>query len=203
MPEYKRQHYLPAAYLKDFSADAAKATRKSHVCRIDVRNSRSVSVESQCSGDYLFSRRAPKVTEEMFQEMEAAYVTALQKIWEGGAPNSFEYFALIVCMFELYTRNLAHGRSANLEGVEAYQRRNSTFMSRLILERQRDELATFPEMLAHLKEFWRVRLFRSPGGEILTSDHPCRVGNWDRNEAVRFAFMPVTSHVYAVAFDRR
>ena len=80
MPPYKREHFLPCVYLKNFSPHGVHATRDSKVWRVDQKRCAFVSVDSQCAGDYLYSKENPKESEHEFQAIEDAYASALAKI---------------------------------------------------------------------------------------------------------------------------
>lgn len=68
---------------------------------MDVSRAVPVTVESQCAGNYLFSKGNPEKSEEDFRQMENAYGRAMKKIWAGGVPRVFEYFALIFATLDL------------------------------------------------------------------------------------------------------
>lgn len=204
MPAYKRQHFLPSVYLKNFSPDGSRSTRDSKVWRVDQTRCTLVPVQSQCAGDYLFSKTAPQKSEEEFQEFEKGYAAALTKIWCDGDPTVFEYFALILAAFDLYTRNIVHENRTGLEGVQAYQFRIVSFINRLIVGNFGAEALPLSELFERLKQTWGVRLFRTPTGrEIITSDHPVLCFTWGAGETIDFLLLPVTPNVCAVVFDKR
>ncbi|OAM90390.1 DUF4238 domain-containing protein [Termitidicoccus mucosus] len=204
MPAYKRQHFLPCVYLKNFSPDGAKATRDSKVWRIDEKRTAFVPVKSQCAGDYLFSKIAAKKSENEFQAIEDGYAAAVAKIWSGGDPTVFEYFALIVAVLDLYARNISHENHTGHDGAHAYQLRTTSLLDRLIAGNQSRETLPQDEIYARLKRFWDVRLFLTPPGrEIVTSDHPVLCFNWGEGDAMDFLLMPVTPGACAAVFDKR
>jgi uncharacterized protein DUF4238 len=206
MPAYKRQHYLPAVYLKNFTLDGAHATRSSNLWRIDPSRCVSVTVESQCAEDFMFSRKEPKKTEEMFQQIEGRYGAAVRKIWTGEDPKVGDSLALILTMIELHARNAVHQNLTGHEGVDAYNRRLDSFFTRMLLEMDASRSATPEEIRDHLKQHWRVRLLRTAENMLLTSDHPSQWLSWDKSNesvAVDFILMPVTGFMYAIAYDRR
>lgn len=204
MPAYKRQHFLPCVYLKNFSPERAKATRDSKVWRIDSRRTLSVSVKSQCAGDYLFSKTAADKSEGEFQAIEQAYATAVARIWEGGDPTVFEYFALVVAILDLYARNISHENCTGSDGAHAYRLRTISLLDRLIAGNRSREALPQEEAFARLKEFWSVRLFLTPPGrEIVTSDQPVLCFNWGESDDMDFLLMPVTPGVCAAVFDKR
>lgn len=204
MPEYKRQHFLPCAYLKNFSPDGAAATRTSRVWRTDATRKAFVPAESQCAGDYLFSKESPKKSESEFQKLEDGYSAAVAKIWSGGDPTTYEYFSLIVSAFDLYARNIVHENNTDGDGRHAYELRITTLMNELIVGNHTGTALPEAELLARMKEFWKVRLFRTaPGRTIATSDHPVLCFSWGPGEGIDFLLMPVTPTFCAAVFDRR
>ncbi len=203
MPAYKRQHFLPCVYLKNFSPDGIRATRDSKVWRMDEARCACVPVKSQCAGDYLFSKQDPRKAEHEFQAIEEGYASALAKIWTEGEPTVFEYFALIFATFDLYTRNIAHENLTGLEGVQAYNLRTLTMLNRLVVGNYEAEALSPAELKAQLMRSWGVRLFHTPVGEIVTSDHPALCFNWGKTSAIDFILLPLTPTVCAVIFDKR
>lgn len=203
MPAFKRQHFLPCVYLKNFSPDGIRATRESKVWRVDQTRCAFVPVKSQCAGDYLFSKRDPKKSEREFQAIEEGYASALAKIWTEGEPTVFEYFALIFATFDLYARNIAHENLTGLEGVDAYNLRTTTMLNRLVLGNFESDSLPPGEIKARLIKWWGVRLFRTPGGEIATSDHPALCFNWGKTSSIDFILLPLTPTVCAGVFDKR
>ena len=203
MPPYKRQHYLPCVYLKNFSADGSRATRISKVWRVDCSRAVSVTVESQCASNYLFSSQNPEKSEEDFGQMENAYGRAMKKIWAGGDPTVFEYFSLILATCDLYARNIVHENQTGREGIHAYELRTTTLINRLILGHFGDDALPLDQIKARVMESWGVRLFRTPGGQIATSDHPALCFNWGKTECIDFILLPLTPTVCAAVFDKR
>src|SRR5882762_6274966 len=102
MPPYKRQHYLPASYLRYFSADQSRCTRDSLIWRFDGETQRLVPVKSQCAADYHFSRTKAAETEHNFQIVEDLYCQCVNKIKLGNIPTGNEYGNLLLMLFELH-----------------------------------------------------------------------------------------------------
>jgi hypothetical protein len=173
------------------------------VWRMDDDRCIPVPVHSQCAGDYLFSKTAAQKSEQEFQGIEEGYASAMAKIWTEAEPTTFEYFALIFATFDLYARNIAHENLTGLEGVEAYRLRTSTMLQRLVLGNAEAEALPLAELKAQLMRTWGVRLFRTPGGEIVTSDHPALCFNWDKSSSIDFILLPITPTLCAAVFDKR
>lgn len=203
MPAFKRQHFLPCVYLKNFSPDGIQATRDSQVWRLDRTRCAFVPVKSQCAGDYLFSKVEPQKSEREFQAIEEGYASALAKVWSNANPTVFEYFALIFAAFDLYTRNVAHENLTGLEGVQAYNFRTVTMLNRLVVGNFEQETLSPTELKAEIMQSWGVRLFRTSGGEIPTSDHPALCFNWGKGSSIDFILLSLTPTVCAAVFDKR
>ena len=205
MPEYKRQHFLPAVYLKNFSAVDDQDARKSTLWRIDQNRCLQVPVNSQCADDYLFSKTNPKKSEEDFQKIEEAFAAAMTKVWNGQRPAPYEYFALILAAVDFLMRNIKHMNRTGEEGIHAYNQRINSFLVRIVCKHDSSETLTLDEMYARLKKNWRVRLFRPPPGRlIMTSDNPVVYFKLDKsNDASDCILFPLTPSICAAIFDAR
>src|SRR5882762_8056820 len=115
MPPYKRQHYLPAAYLKFFSADAAVSGRKSPIWRIDQKSQRLVPAESQCEADYHYSRDKAAETERMLQNIEGRYTQCIESLVARRHITQEQYGDLVLSMFDFYIRNGIHQNATEQE----------------------------------------------------------------------------------------
>jgi hypothetical protein len=202
MPAYRRQHYLPAVYLKQFSADGPNATRTSSIWRLDQQRSVCVSVESQCAKDYFYSLCDPEGTEEMFRGMEAAYGRIAQKIWSGEDSTERDFFGLILMMFDLHCRNVCYANRTQEENVHAYRVRIHCL--RQILMGDTCGTVSDQQFGEHLRTVWRVRLLKATrGDELATCDNPVLWFTFDETADLHLMVMPVTPFYCAVAFDRR
>jgi hypothetical protein len=200
---YTRQHYLPCAYLKNFSSDGRTATRKSKIWRIASTDCAHVKVETQCAKDLLFSKKEPEKTERQFQQIEGAYGKVVRKIWTGEPLTENDTLTLIVGMLDLHVRNVAHENQTGLEGVEAYHRRAQTLLDRLVIGNTGVEATPESEMFAYLRRYWNVALLRPQAGDLIAGDNPSLCFSWREAVAVHFILMPVTPSVHAVAYDSR
>jgi hypothetical protein len=86
MPAFKKQHYLPAAYLKYFSDDQAVCNRKSWIWRHDGKEPRRVPVESQCFGNYFYSKENAAESEHGFMQREVRYCKFVDELRAGTEP---------------------------------------------------------------------------------------------------------------------
>ena len=94
MPPYKKQHYLPAVYLSQFSSDQQILTRAgSKVWRTDIIGTHLVSVKSECCKDYFYSKKDPKGTETMFQGLENLYPSSVRRVRSRTEPKPQEHYA--------------------------------------------------------------------------------------------------------------
>jgi hypothetical protein len=163
-----------------------------------------VPIRSQCAGDYLFSKGAAKKSEDEFQTIEDGYAASVAKIWSGGDPTVFEYYALIVGVLDLYARNIVHENRTGGDGAHAYHLRTLSLLNALIVGNRSGTALPQPELYALLKTHWGVRLLFTPADrEIATSDHPVLCFNWGEGDAIDFLLTPVTPKACAAVFDKR
>lgn len=207
MPDYRRQHYLPCAYLKNFSSDGIDATRFSKIwCWGERRDATAVAVDEECFGNYLFSKSDPAGAEAELKAVDDRFDLATRKIWDGGPPTVREYFSLIYAAFDFHARNIAHRNGTGNEGLVAYRDRLTTLMNRLVVGNESAGPLSPENMLCEIGKTWTVRLVRSPGPSLMTSDNPSLCFVWpseQTKEKASFLLLPVTSQVCAIVFDTR
>jgi hypothetical protein len=208
LPAYKRQHFLPAGYLKYFSTDQSNCTRKSLVWRFDQKTIRQVPIESQCSRDFFYSKAKAAEAEQMFQINENAYCACIDRIREGQEPVGRNLGDLLLTMFDFYLRNAVHKNRTGREGLEAYSRRVDIFLGQILLCRPDDELEQ-ADIKDHLEKYWRVEIISCPSDfQFLTSDHPSMWRTLGRitpqvTSKLHLIALPITPKHVALAYDNR
>jgi hypothetical protein len=208
MPAYKKQHYLPSAYLKYFSVDQQNCDRDSLVWRFDGKTLRCVPVVSQCSADYFYSKEKAAETEKMFQVNERAYCDCIDRIRIKKEPEGRNRGDLLLAMFDFHLRNAVHKNRIGKEGVEAYSRRVDIFIGQVLLDKSDGEI-TKADIINHLERYWRVEIVSaSSGHQFVTSDHPSiwitlRQSSKVLKTELHFVTLPLTPKHTAIGFDRR
>lgn len=208
MPQYKRQHYLPSAYLKYFSADQSNCTRESSVWRFDGRTQRLVRVVSQCSEDYLYSMEKAAQTEKMFQRGEDAYCQCVDKLKTRQPLSGKDFGDLVLMMFDFHLCNAAHKNLTGKEGIDAYRLRNRIFVGKILLGREDGQITT-ADIADHMEKNWSVQIVSAmPNSMFITSDHPSvwtlvNTPSVEPKPDLHLVTLPLTPNCTAVAFDRR
>ena len=204
MPPYKRQHFLPAAYLKYFSTDQNSCNRESKVWRCDGKTARCVSVVSQCFGDYFYSRDNAAGVEANFQISEKLYCGCVDKIKANRPLTENEYGSLLIVMIDFHLRNAIHENQTGKEEIEAYRLRSRLFTQQILLGRT-DDLITKQDMIAHVEKYWSMQILTvQSGNQVFTSDNPSVWHTFRKNKpGVHLITLPLTPFHVAVAFDRR
>jgi len=172
MPPYKRQHYLPAGYLKFFAADPNRSSRSSaQVWRIDKNGQRLVPIQTQCAKDYHYSKNEAEAAEREFHVMEDRYCRCVEAFTMGHEPDDLDTGGLLMSMFTLYLRNAVHVNNKGKEGIEAYRSRFWTFLQNVLLCNH--TVANADTLQAELSLNWGLRVLLPPSGRLfLTSDNP-------------------------------
>jgi hypothetical protein len=201
MAEFRRQHYLPAVYLKQFSIDGPTATRKSNIWRYDRKALNYVTVETQCREPYFYSKPRASEVEQMFGKVEGIYGNIAQKIWRCEQSKSLEdYFGLIIFMVDLHVRNPAYANATGGEQIDAYECAVAAWRDHLLCLNERASDAECVEML---KNRWGVRIIEAvDGAQLVTSDNPCIWAAGQGQNRMTMMLMPVTPTQLAIAFDR-
>jgi uncharacterized protein DUF4238 len=207
VPAYKKQHYLPAAYLKYFSIDPQNCNRGSSVLRFDGKTLKQVRVVSQCSSDYFYSKEKAAETEKMFQVNENAYCDCVDRIRTGKDLEGRNLGDLLLSAFDFHLRNGIHKNRIGKEGIEAYGRRVDIFIGQVLMDKTEQEISK-AEIIKHIIRYWRLELVSCPNGlQFLTSDHPSVWITLDATKGVRrelhLVTLPLTPQYTAIGFDRR
>lgn len=208
MPEYKKQHYLPSAYLKYFSVDQQRCGRDSLIWRFDGKTMLCVPVASQCSGDYHYSKERAAETERMFQTNERAYCNCVDTIRMKREPEGRNLGDLLLAMFDFHLRNAIHKNRTGKERIEAYGQCIDIFISQMLLNWNGGEI-TKAHVINHIVRYWRVEIISvTSGNQFLTSDHPSmwmslRQASDYSKSGLHLVTLPLTPKHAAVAFDRR
>lgn len=208
MPQYKRQHYLPSAYLKYFSADQSNCTRESLVWRFDGQIQRLVPVVSQCLEKYLFSKDKAAQTEKMFQRGEEAYCQYVDKLRSRRPLTGKNHGDLIIMMFDFHLRNAAHKNLTGKEGIDAYNLRNRIFLGKILLGKG-DGQITATDITHHIEQNWSIQIISAtPNSVFITSDHPSvwtlvNTPPVEPKPDLHLVTLPLTPRYTAVAFNKR
>jgi hypothetical protein len=203
MARYKKQHYLPAVYLKNFCHDRTLG-RRSLIWRYDGKKLLQVPVVSQCASDYFYSKQKPEEIEKQFAASENVYQQCVDLIRARKQPDPRLYFSLILLIFDLHVRSAAYDNRTGDEGYIAYRTRLALLQRELLMGRSEGDI-TDAEFLEHLKRYWRVVVLSpSDGNGILTSDNPSLLVALSKtNSQIEVAMLPITPYHLAVAFDNR
>jgi hypothetical protein len=201
MPAFRKQHYLPAAYLKYFSVDQNHCARDSKVWRFDGSEQRLTRVENECFENFGYSRQRPAEAESLFHASESAYCKCLDMIRSGPEPSGAPLGDLLLFMFDVFIRNRVHENMTGEEGIEAYKRRTEIFLGNIF---GADNGMSIQEIGRLISNNWRVKVLDShPNSIFLTSDHPSIWMSLNRVKPVlHLVILPLTPHHMAVAFDR-
>jgi hypothetical protein len=171
MPPYKRQHWLPAVYLKNFSRNP-ELGRRAFVWRYDGKTMIEVAVESQCGANFFYSKEQAETAEKRFWQSETAYENCVKLIREKKPSSTVDYFSLIFTIFDFHARNAIYANNTGKEGLYAYELRMGLLIREMLLGRQEGDLDDV-EVFQHLHKYWRVRVLApSAGSGLMTSDNP-------------------------------
>jgi hypothetical protein len=203
MPAHKRQHYLPAAYLKYFSVDQARCNRDSRIYRFDGTNQHLVPVVSQCAEDYFYSQEKASETEAFFQRGENYYCQCIDKIRLGTPLTGQDGGNLLAMIFDFYLRNAVHKNLTGKEGIEAYKLRSRIFVRKILLGRDDGEI-TVQDLVTHFQDNWGVYVISPrPSSIFITSDNPSIVTSLDpSNPDVGMITLPITPTHVAIAYRK-
>lgn len=204
MPQYRRQHFLPVVYLREFAVDPSLPRPKLRIWRCDGAPSQNVSVDGQCFGNYHYSKEHAEATEKMFGNMERFYAESLATIRRTQTLPPSDFFGLILAMGDFHARNASYVNNTGKENRNAYQLQAGAFMGALVgkldCNFSQDEAAN------HLTARWSAYLLPCDGENtpLITSDNPVVCfASGKRKPRLSALLMPIAPDCLAVAFDNR
>jgi hypothetical protein len=203
MPDYKNQHFVPCVYLKHFSVDGAKATRKSLIWRVNDHQSDPVPVESECADDWHYTVEDAAERERMFGVFENKYKHILDRIWSNKGFKKKQKLPLLLMMIGLHCRNPAYVNLTGKANIHAYD-----VLVHCIRKLIGGNAAISDSQLRnHLKTTWEVELLHaSCEPRLITSDNPALWFTFDDTPGtaqLHLMILPVTPSCCAVAWDTR
>ncbi len=198
IPAYKRQHYLPISYLREF----AQPPDYTHIVMYDGINHLPVPVKSQCASKYFYSKNTPKEAEEDFSlTVEGDYPNLIKKIKRGVTLDRQEIFNLIYVLFVYHFRNKSYENTTEQERIIAVRRALKAFFA--------EEISPVPFKLMRRagKELfqglnnWNAYTLKSTTEKLYTSDHPVNLFAIDKH--VRFVILPVTPYLCVLGYNHK
>ncbi|MDO8813250.1 MAG: DUF4238 domain-containing protein [Gallionella sp.] len=199
MTEYKKQHWLPAAYLQFFSCSGKPEGRKSKVFWADAERCQLSSVGSLCVKKFHYSKIDPKGAETSFHQMEGDYSNIVKKILAAQTPTKAEYFGIIMIALDLHIRNPSYENRTGNENYAAYQELSRSFVE-MIFSDAPGNGKDLNEVAQHLEKYWGIQPIRSKE-KFITSDHPSLV--FSTGEDIAFIFLPIHPLCGVLLFDNR
>ena len=202
--KYRKQHYLPYVYLKEFSENPTAARRRSYIWRLGEPSNTRTKTERQCVESHFYSKLHAKHAEDLFHHYEEIYAHIKGLLRDQVAPKTLgEYFGLMFSIISLHLRNPSYQNRTHAETIEAYLNLEPQFLHRL-LRFEEGATMTHDSMVEKLKERWRVSVVRTESDvTLVTSDNPAHVYVLRRNEPPVMMTLPITPTTCAVAFDEK
>ena len=173
---YKRQHFVPVVYLRNWSTDPKRRNRRSKIWRYQIDRHTSVEVRAEIEGceEYFYSRFAAEYAERSFHEMENDYGLISDSIISGATADSpREQLQWLLIATDLFVRNAVHSNETAAENYDAYRQRSIMFMKQLS---GLEETTDMQEICDKLVEEWKIHFLRlnaTPETHLITSDVPC------------------------------
>lgn len=201
--EYRKQHYLPVAYLKFFSDDPDKG-RNANIFRYDGKKSSLVPIETQCYGKFFYSALKRSIVEEYFGIREKGYSRIVTKIIKNKDLTEGEYYFFILTIFDIHMRNIAYNCKGFHGRFKAYLQFRELFVERVIVELFL-HLQTNPAevTLNALKKKWKLCFIQACSGDCFkTSDHPSLWFELGGYKPV-LVILPITPTIIGVGYDIR
>lgn len=205
MPAYKKQHYLPAVYLQQFSEDQVNPSRNSFIWRTDLKGAKRVPLVSQCAKDYHYSKTEAEKVERMFAKGEGLYAEIVRKLKDRRGTTIKDYYGLIILMADIHIRNAAQQNLTGDENIKAYQYLMVALRYLFLNRAGTEPIPEEQEVADHLQNYWRLRVVMAPRmSGLVTSDHPAIfIASYHLSPRLQMILMPLTYAHMAIAYDWR
>lgn len=199
MPETRRQHFLPFAYLKYFRCNTDIATRDSAtILRDDGDFVVEEKVANQCYATWCYRRTNTQESESAFGTFERDWDEVIQRARFGHHEHALLFSQMVLYHF----RNLSIDiMTDEMDRFTAVQGSIYSFIEQKILNLPKG--VKFTDDPSHVTDFpWKTRLINFPRDLLLVSDNPSVMTILDR-EKVNYGpfFLPISPRELLVAFD--
>lgn len=171
MAAYKKQHFLPVAYLGQFGRPPDRALRQRAIWRVSETHAGEVPVGSQCQEDYFYSKARARFCETYFGAIEGSYAGMMAKLGRRKPLTKDEMFRFFLCAVDFYARGAKFRARDADEEMELYLKRIDIFKRQLISCQLLD--ATDEARKNHIRDHWNFTIVPFPAETaVLTSDSP-------------------------------
>ena len=195
MPSNKRQHYLPASYLWNFSADPS-LKRLSRFIRLgdDGTQTENITVESQCAKDYFYSKDT-KMEAAEWEGLEAEWNGVIDNLSKSQPPGNMAVI-LIYQFLTIHLRNISFQHTDKQEDRLATFLRTRNALMEIICGAPTNGLFSLPAS-------WAAQVLSADDDVFATSDNPVVMFAQDEAHYYSFFGAPITKRMWAFVFDTK
>lgn len=191
MAPYKKQHFLPLAYLGHFGRPHDTPLRQRKIWRVSETHAGEVPVGTQCQEDYFYSKDRARLCESYFGGIESVYARQMAAIGRGETLTHEAMFNFFLCAVDFYARGCKFRVSEEKEEFAFYLKRMEIFKKRLISDDLLD--ARDEARRAYLLKEWDFAIIPFPDTAVLTSDSPSIwFSSSSSGDQLRGVLMPLT-----------
>lgn len=195
MTSNKRQHYLPASYLWNFSSDPS-LKRLARFVRLgdDGTQTENITIESQCAKDYFYSKDTAMEAAE-WRGLETEWSRVIDDLLKSQPPENMAV-VLLHQFITIHLRNISFQHTDKQEDRLATFLRTRAALMELICGAPADGLFNLPET-------WAAQVLVADDDVFATSDNP--VVMFAQNEENFYSCFgaPITRRMWAFIFDRK
>ena len=197
----KKQHYVPCAYLAQFSANPRPRLRKSKVYRTDNNiENRLVPVETQCFKEFYYEEDDTQKVEDELKTLE----DELQKIigqCNEGMPKQRELKLLMLHHAYMFSRGEAVENVSSTTKYTSYNNASNLLLAHYFYDQPITDLRN-KDFANYLFNNYGSLVLTSKGESLITSDNPVIVFQTLDGVQAALSFMPLTSHRISILFHK-
>ena len=219
----RKQHYVPKAYLKNFSVSNQKSEQV-YVVFANDENAKMVSIDNICCRSYLYDQiaidpdskthvfAAPNEIENSFIELEGEYATIISKIKNAlRDSDEFELARVEIDKLRQFMSSLLFRNKNDPQHIKHVKDifpdvPQNVYLSMLANEFLKMNIAPdvglFPRALAETMKESQLCIFKAKGSVFVTSDMPV-VNIYGEKDGIEYDLlgMPITPELFLAFVD--
>jgi hypothetical protein len=188
MPEYKKQHYVPAKYLKDFSDDG-------YLWLYNGDQHKRIHYKSQNQEDYFYTKVEAEATEKIVGQGERNLFDRLENL-DSVIKSELESAMLLFSAIDLYLRNPKHNNDIDTERSKAIENLHCDYITQIFLGLKQTYSKELEGMFYYLTTNWRLGILKiseDSQSHFITSDCPTVIfSEPNLADTPLFVFLPIS-----------
>ena len=201
MADYKKQHWLPKTYLRQFKSNSIEIDKIYLLSNTKIQ--KEIPLDNQCQKPYTYSSEKPEEAESKFKFIEENWTETVNNVKDNKQLSNKSLSILREGIIDFHARNIFYENHNNdKERIEAYQALYSTLFISMCSSSKNsiiNEKSTTEQLDMNLLKNWIVKI-KPIKHDMFTSDNPSLAYN-KSGRTVLF-ILPLTPKYLAILYDK-